>query len=78
MSWNWNWNKILWIVFALCLVVIVVDNFYWIKDGYWFTEPIQSAVALFKWVANAILSYVLIKPSSLSTATTAVTSEVKA
>lgn len=71
---SWNWNKVLWIVFALCLVIIVADNYYWVRDGTWLTSPMGSAVAIFKWIAIAILSYVLIKPSSA----TVVTSEVKA
>jgi hypothetical protein len=73
---RWNWNKVLWIVFALCLVIIVSDNYYWVKDGSWVAAPIGSAVAIFKWVAIAILSYVLIRPSSLAPTPTIV-SEVK-
>lgn len=72
-----EWNRILWIVFGLCLVVILFDNYYWIKDGTWFSSPTWSAVTIFKWVAIVIICYVLIQPSSLGevpTITTTTTS----
>jgi len=80
MSWEWNWNSVLWTVFALCLVVIVVDNFYWVRDGTWFTSPMWSAITIFKWVAIAIICYVLVRPSSLADpiAAISISSEAKA